>query len=246
MLSHPDERETMNTDNQTDRGVSRRRALGLLALSGAAVAVGAAPGTLHAADVFDPASIATPEQALAELMAGNARFVAGRTVGPNRSMARLREVVPTQNPFAAVLSCADSRVPVEIVFDQGFGDVFVCRAAGNIVTPELIGSLEFGTLVLGSKVLMVMGHTGCGAVKATIAGDPVPGQISTLYRHIQPAVDRVASRELEAVTRENVRVQAGLLRASSPVVAQLVREKKLIVAGGVYDLATGRVAMVEV
>ncbi|CAA9350013.1 MAG: Carbonic anhydrase, beta class [uncultured Gemmatimonadetes bacterium] len=236
----------MNTDNQTETGVSRRRALGLLALSGAAVAVGAAPATLHAADVFDPASITTPEQALAELMAGNARFVAGRTVGPNRSMARLKEVVPTQRPFAAVLSCADSRVPPEILFDQGFGDVFVCRAAGNIVTPELIGSLEFGTLVLGSKVLMVMGHTGCGAVKATIAGDAVPGQISTLYRHIQPAVDRVASRELEAVTRENVRVQARLLRTSSPVVAQLVRDKKLVVAGGVYDLATGRVTAVEV
>jgi carbonic anhydrase len=236
----------MSTDNQTDSGVSRRRALGLLALSGAAVAVGVAPGTLHAADSFDAASIGTPEQALAELMAGNARFVSGRTVGPNRNMARLREVAPTQKPFAAVLSCADSRVPVEILFDQGFGDVFVCRAAGNIVTPELIGSLEFGTLVLGSKVLVVMGHTGCGAVKATIAGDAVPGQISSLYQHIQPAVERTPSRELEAVTRENVRVQARLLRSSSPVVAQLVREKKLMVVGGVYDLATGRVSMVEV
>ena len=235
----------MNTDNQTASGVSRRRALGLLALSGAAVATGVVPGTLHA-DVFDAASITTPEQALAELMAGNARFVSGRTVGPNRNMARLREVVPTQKPFAAVLSCADSRVPVEILFDQGFGDMFVCRAAGNIVTPELIGSLEFGTLVLGSKVLMVMGHTGCGAVKATIAGDAVPGQISSLYRHIQPAVERVPSRELEAVTRENVKVQARLLRTSSPVVAQLVREKKLVVVGGVYDLTTGRVHMVEV
>jgi len=235
----------MNADN-LNAGVSRRRALGLLALSGAAVATGAVPTTLHASESAELPSINTPEQALAEMMAGNARFVSGRTVGPNRSMARLKEVAPTQKPFAAVLSCADSRVPVEIVFDQGFGDVFVCRAAGNIVTPELIGSLEFGTLVLGSKVLMVMGHTGCGAVKATIAGDPVPGQISSLYRHIQPAVDRVASRELEAVTRENVRVQARLLRSSSPVIAQLVREKKLVVVGGVYDLATGRVNQVEV
>lgn len=235
----------MSTDNQT-ASVSRRRALGLLALSGAAVATGVTPGTLHAADSFDPASITTPEQALAELMAGNARFVSGRTVGPNRNMARLKEVVPSQKPFASILSCADSRVPVEILFDQGFGDVFVCRAAGNIVTPELIGSLEFGTLVLGSKVLMVLGHTSCGAVKATIAGDAVPGQISSLYQHIQPAVDRVPSRELEAVVRENVRVQARLLRTSSPVVAQLVKDKKLMVVGGVYDLATGRVHMVEV
>jgi carbonic anhydrase len=235
----------MNADNQ-NAGVSRRRALGLLALTGAAVATGVTPRPLQASESFELPGIDTPEQALAEMMAGNGRFVSGRTVGPNRSMARLKEVAPTQKPFAAVLSCADSRVPVEIVFDQGFGDVFVCRAAGNIVTPELIGSLEFGTLVLGSKVLMVLGHTGCGAVKATIAGDAVPGQISSLYRHIQPAVDRVASKELEEVTRENVRVQARLLRSSSPVIAQLVRDKKLVVAGGVYDLATGRVTPVEV
>ena len=234
----------MNT-NDTNSGVSRRRALGLLALSGAAVATGTIPTALQA-ESFELPDVANPRQALAEMMTGNQRFVSGRTVGPNRSMARLKEVVPTQKPFAAVLSCADSRVPVEIVFDQGFGDLFVCRAAGNIVTPELIGSLEFGTLVLGSKVLMVMGHTGCGAVKATIAGDAVPGQISSLYRHIQPAVERVPSRELEAVTRENVKVQARLLRTSSPVVAQLVREKKLVVVGGVYDLTTGRVHMVEV
>ena len=230
--------------DNSNAGVSRRRALGLLALSGAAVATGTIPTALHA-ESFELPDIGTPREALAEMMAGNQRFMTGRTVGPNRSMARLKEVAPTQKPFGAVLSCADSRVPVEILFDQGFGDLFVCRAAGNIVTPELIGSLEFGTLVLGSKVLMVLGHTGCGAVKATIAGDPVPGQISTLYRHIQPAVDRVASKELEAVTRENVRVQARLLRTSSPVIAQLVREDKLLVAGGVYDLATGRVTPVE-
>jgi carbonic anhydrase len=144
-----------------------------------------------------------------------------------------------------VLSCADSRVPVEIVFDQGFGDVFVCRAAGNIVTPELIGSLEFGTAVLGAKALVVLGHTHCGAVKATIAGQAVPGQISTLYRHIRPAVDRSATRELEDVARHNVRIQAELLRTSSPVIAQLIAEEKLVVAGGFYDLETGRVTLLE-
>ena len=121
----------------------------------------------------------------------------------------------------------------------------MCRAAGNIVTPELIGSLEFGTLVLGAQALVVLGHTGCGAVKATIAGTPVPGQISSLYRHIQPAVERSPTRELEEVARENVRIQARLLRTSSPVIAQLVHENKLVVAGGVYDLATGRVTLLE-
>jgi carbonic anhydrase len=234
----------MNVDN-TNAGVSRRRALGLLALSGAAVATGTVPTSLHA-ESFELPNISTPREALAELMAGNQRFVSGRTVGPNRSMARLRETAPTQKPFASILACADSRMPVEIVFDQGFGDVFVCRAAGNIVTPEMMGSLEFGTLALGSKVLMVLGHTACGAVKATIDGGPVPGQISTLYQHIQPAVDRVPSKDVEAVVRENVRVQARLLRNASPVIAQLVRENKLMVVGGVYDLSTGRVTPVEV
>lgn len=217
--------------------LSRRRALSLLTLSAAAVAL---PSPLRAS-AFP--GIFTPDAALQELIAGNRRFVEGRPVGPNRSMARIRDVAAAQSPFAAVLSCADSRVPVEIVFDQGFGDLFVCRAAGNIVTPEIIGSMEFGTRVLGAKLLVVLGHTGCGAVKAAIAGDAVPGQISTLFRHIQPAVERTPTREMEAVARENVRVQAGLLRDASPVIAGLVRERKLQVVGGVYDLSTGRVTM---
>ncbi|HYW14044.1 MAG TPA: carbonic anhydrase [Longimicrobium sp.] len=228
--------------------MSRRKALGLLSLSTAALAGGGmAAAPLHAAA---PAHVALPEirtplDAMAELIAGNRRFMEGRTVGPHRTMARVQELAGAQAPFAAVLSCADSRVPVEILFDQGVGDLFVCRAAGNVVTPEMIGSLEFGTLVLGARALVVLGHTGCGAVKATIAGDAVPGQISALYRHIQPAVDRVASRELEEVSRENVRVQANLLRTSSPVIAQLVREDKLMVAGAVYDIATGRVTLLD-
>jgi carbonic anhydrase len=225
------------TTESTQPTLSRRSALALLSLSAAATL----PGTVQA-DTLP--GIFTPEAALREMLAGNQRFVEGRATGPNRSMARIRDVAAAQSPFAAVLACADSRVPVEIVFDQGFGDLFVCRAAGNIVTPEIVGSLEFGTLALGAKLLVVLGHTGCGAVKAAIAGEAVPGQISTLFRHIQPAVDRTPGREMEAVARENVRVQAGLLRTSSPVIAGLVRERKLQVVGGVYDLSTGRVTMI--
>lgn len=241
----------MDTTIHSAHPVSRRKALALLSLSGAAVAAGGlSQGSLHATvparaeDVALP-EIRTPLDAMAELMAGNRRFVEGRPVGPHRSMARVQEVAAGQAPFAAVLACADSRVPVEIVFDQGFGDLFVCRAAGNTVSPELIASLEFGTLVLGARALVVMGHTSCGAVKATIAGDAVPGQISTLYSRIRPAVERSATRELEDVARENVRIQAALLRTSSPVIAQLVRENKLVVAGAVYDLASGRVTLLD-
>lgn len=229
--------------------VSRRKALGLLSLSTAALAGGGlAAAPLHAgvlpADAALP-DIRTPGEALVELMAGNQRFVAGRPVGPHRNMARVRELSDGQTPFAAVLSCADSRVPVEILFDQGFGDVFVCRAAGNIVTPEMIGSLEFGTAVLGSKALVVLGHTSCGAVKATIAGNAVPGQISALYQHIQPAVDATPGRELEAVARQNARMQASLLRTASPVIGGLVRENKLVVVPAVYDISTGQVTMLD-
>ena len=237
---------TQHASGRTTATLSRRGMLRLSALGAAALGGGnlLLPRDADAAP-WERGPIDTPDQALAALMEGNRRFVSGHVTSPHRNLERVRQVAPKQEPFAAVLGCADSRVPVEILFDQGFGDVFVCRAAGNIVTPELIGSLEFGTLVLGAKALVVLGHTHCGAVKATIAGQAVPGQISTLYRHIRPAVDRSATRELEDVARHNVRIQAELLRTSSPVIAQLIAEEKLVVAGGVYDLETGRVTLLE-
>lgn len=232
--------------------LSRRDALRMAAVS--AVGAGAAAAGVLAtpapavAEAF-PAGftrpVRTPDEALTALREGNARFVAGRVTEPHRNLARVREVAPKQAPFAAVLGCADSRVPVELVFDQGFGDLFVCRAAGNVVTPEILASLEFGTLVLGSRLLLVLGHTSCGAVAATIAGEPVPGQISALYQRIQPAVDAVPGRELEPVAAEHVRMQVRLLQRSSPVLAGLLRDGKLRVVGGMYDLETGAVKFLE-
>ncbi len=190
-----------------------------------------------------PKAPTTPEEALAALVEGNRRFAEGRSLAPHRDMARLRAIAPKQAPFAAFLGCADSRVPVEIVFDQGFGDLFVSRIAGNIAVSEQIASLEFGTAVLGAKVLYVLGHTACGAVSATMAGTEVPGQISALYYHIRPAT-RAAGGDLDVAIRENVRNQALALREGSTVISKLVRTGALLVAGGVYDLATGRVAPV--
>ena len=129
-----------------------------------------------------------PEQALQPLIEGNQRFVTRKRRNPNQTQTRLVEVAKTQKPFASILGCADSRVPAEIVFDQGFGDLFVCRIAGNVATSEEIGSLEFGSLVLGSKVIMVLGHERCGAVDATIKGAQVPGQIGSLINAIKPSV----------------------------------------------------------
>lgn len=191
----------------------------------------------------DPATL-DPRAALDFLYTGNRRFVAGETLAPNRDITRLREVAPRQTPFAAFLGCADSRVPIEILFDQGFGDLFVTRIAGNVAATENIASLEFATLVLGAKVLYVLGHTSCGAVAAATKAEPVPGQISALFQHIRPAV-RAAKGDVAVAVRENVTLQAQTLVEASPVIAALVKDGKVIVAGGVFDLESGRVDPIE-
>jgi carbonic anhydrase len=194
---------------------------------------------------FQPtAAVLNPQEAIHLLYAGNQRFVAGESVAPNRDIMRLREVAPRQTPFAAFLGCADSRVPVEIVFDQGFGDLFVTRIAGNVAATENIASLEFAVHVLGAKVLYVLGHTSCGAVAAAVKAEPVPGQISALFQHIRPAV-RAAKGDPVAAVRENVKIQAQTLVEASTVIASLVAAGQLLVAGGIFDLETGKVEPVE-
>lgn len=189
----------------------------------------------------------TPDQALQMLTEGNRRFVTRKRKNPNQGAGRLTEVAKGQNPFAAILGCADSRVPAEIVFDQGLGDLFVCRIAGNVATPEEIGSLEFGSLVLGAKVIMVLGHERCGAVDATIKGAQVPGQIGSLLDAIKPAVEKSKDQRgdrLENATKANILGQAEKLKLS-PVMSELIREGKLKVVGAYYDLDTGAVTMVS-
>jgi len=188
-------------------------------------------------------SALSPDAALKELVDGNKRFTSGRLTHHEQDLAILKQnTVEKQEPFAAVLSCADSRVPVELIFDQSIGHIFVTRVAGNVATPEIIGSLEYGAAVLGTKVILVMGHSSCGAVKATIQGKGVPGQISALFPHIQPAVDQ-AGANLEAATKANAKIQAALLRDASTVISGLVKENKLRVVAGYYDLGTGAVEL---
>lgn len=190
-------------------------------------------------------STLSPDAALQELMNGNQRYTSNRLTAFDQDLAILKQnTVEKQEPFAAVLSCADSRVPVELVFDQSIGHIFVTRVAGNIVTPEIIASLEYGAAVLGTKVILVMGHGNCGAVKATIQAKEVPGQISALYPHIQPAVDQAGSN-LEAATKANAKIQAALLREASTVVAGLVKEGKLKVVAGYYNVSSGGVTLLE-
>ncbi len=188
-------------------------------------------------------TILTPDEALKELMDGNERFATGRMISHEHDLQILKErTVEKQEPFAAVLACADSRVPVELIFDETIGQIFVTRVAGNVITPEIIASLEYGAAVLGTKIILVLGHANCGAVKAAIQGKDVPGQISALFPHIQPAVDQ-AGPDLTGVIKANAEIQARLLRESSPVIAPMVKENKLKVVAGVYTLATGRVTI---
>lgn len=187
----------------------------------------------------------TPAQALQQLLDGNQRFANRKRQNPNQDLSRLTEVAQQQTPFAAILSCADSRVPAEIIFDQGIGDLFVVRVAGNIATTEEIASQEFGTLVLGARVLMVLGHKRCGAVKAAIQGGEFPGLIGSLVYAIKPAVDASKGQPgdpLENAIKMNVKLQVKQLLIS-PVISNLVQQDKLKLVGCYYDLDTGKVSL---
>ena len=185
----------------------------------------------------------SPDEALKGLMDGNQRFAERKLSLYQEDLAILQQkTTEKQEPFASVLSCADSRIPVELIFDQSIGHVFVNRVAGNIATTEIIASVEYGAAVLGTRVIMVLGHRDCGAVKATIEGKAVPGQISALYRYIRPAVS-AAGDNLRAATEANARIQAQLLRESSPVLAGLIKEGKLSVVAAFFDVESGTVTL---
>jgi carbonic anhydrase len=187
----------------------------------------------------------SPEAALQQLIDGNRRFAEGRLTSFTEDLDILKaKTVDKQEPFAAVLSCADSRVPVELIFDQSIGHVFVTRVAGNVATSAIIASLEYGVAVLGTKTIMVLGHANCGAVKASIEAKAVPGQISTLYPYIRPAVDQAGSN-LEAAIKANAKIQARLLRQSSPVLAEQIKQSQLKIVAGYYDLASGAVTLLD-
>jgi carbonic anhydrase len=190
--------------------------------------------------------VLSPDAALKKLMAGNRRFVYKQPQYPAQSAARLQEVARSQHPFATILSCADSRVPPEILFDRGLGDIFDVRIAGNIATPEAIGSIEYAVTLLGSPLLMVLGHERCGAVTAAVQNEPLPGEISTFVDAILPAVQRVKNRSGDLVDNAvvaNIYYQIECLK-KSPLLSDRVQSGKLKIVGGRYDLDTGRVKII--
>jgi carbonic anhydrase len=225
--------------------VSRRSLLRAgVAGSAAALLAGAGIDVAALRPAFGQSTL-TPDAALQQMMDGNQRFMDKRLISFEEDLAELKQnTAEKQMPFAAVLSCADSRVPIELVFDQSIGHLFVARVAGNIASSDVIASLEYGAAVLGTRVIMVMGHGNCGAVTAAIAGKSVPGQISTLYSYLRPAVDQ-AGPDLEATTRANAKIQAKILADASPVLAEAVKAGTLKVVASYYDLVSGKVSLLS-
>ncbi|SEI63798.1 carbonic anhydrase [Sphingobium sp. AP50] len=224
---------------------SRRAFLTAMTLMGGAAMTGLSAAPAIAAPSADgPDASLTPDAALAEIMAGNARFVAGKPTAHLQDLSIIKaRAAEGQWPVVGVLSCADSRVPVEMVFDEYIGRLFVTRIAGNITTPEIVASLEYGVAVLGLKALVVMGHSSCGAMKAAIDNPEVPGQISALFPAILPALYLARSKDPAAVTRTNALVQAATLINASPVIEEKVKADTLKVVAAVYDVGTGKVEM---
>lgn len=190
----------------------------------------------------------TPDAAIAELKAGNARFVAN-TPQDRDWLAQARQTAGGQYPKAFVLSCVDSRVPTEVVFDKDIGDIFVGRVAGNFENTDLLGSMEFATAVAGAKVIVVLGHTECGAVKGAIDGAEL-GNLTPMLAEISPAIPAGGGSGKDAdfvdrVVESNVRRTVRDIAARSPVMLDMINKGDLKVVGAVYDLQTGQVRWLD-
>jgi len=195
----------------------------------------------------------TPDSVLAELLEGNQRFVQDDLTTRNHS-ARVREAYAGQFPKAVVLSCLDSRIPVEDVFDRGVGDIFVARVAGNFVNEDILGSMEFGCHVAGAKLILVLGHTHCGAVVAAI-DDVQLGNITAMLANIRPAVEESGNfagkkssanpEYVQAVCRQNIRRAVSQIRKRSTILEAMESKGEIKIVGAYYDLKTGSVSVVE-
>ncbi len=186
------------------------------------------------------------KQALQKLFEGNTRFVASHALHPNQTAKRRSELTAGQHPFAVVVGCADSRVPPEIIFDQGLGDLFVIRVAGNIVDDVVLGSIEYAVEHLGVPLVMVLGHESCGAVTASIQGGEPHGHIGSIVKAIQPAVEQAKEQSgdlLVNAIQTNVARVVEHIKTVAPILSQAVKEEKVQVVGGYYNLDTGEVVV---
>ncbi len=182
-----------------------------------------------------------PDAALTKLKEGNSRFAGSTASKPKPTAAKRAETAQSQHPFAIIIGCADSRVPPEIIFDQNIGDLFVIRTAGNLVDDHALGSIEYGVEHLGTRLIVVLGHTKCGAVTAAAAGGEAPGHIQSLVRDIEPAVEAVKGKggdTIDLAVRENARLVAEQIRKTAEL-GDLAKEVRVVSA--TYDIASGKV-----
>jgi carbonic anhydrase len=228
-----------------------RRALCLFAISSAGLLLADRAVAKEKKSPPKPQNVLSPDASLKRLLEGNSRYVKGVTL--RRDFKPEREALAGgQNPYAAVLSCADSRIAPEYAFDSGRGDLFVCRVAGNFASDEMIASLEYAVAVLGTPLILVLGHDSCGAVDATIKSlkddKPLPGHIPSLVTAITPAVKAVLPKgedTLKNAIRQNVIDNVAKLKSATPILSAAVEQNKLKVVGGIYRLKNGKVEMVE-
>jgi carbonic anhydrase len=232
--------------------ISRRN---LMAGGAALLAASALPFAFARADqpvsMTPPQNTISPAEALDRLMQGNARYVAGETECMDYSIGRA-ERAGAQYPIVAVLSCSDSRVSPELLFEQGPGDIFVVRVAGNFVNTDGLASMEYAVKILGVPLLMVLGHTNCGAISAAVKvvteRAELPGHLPELVESIEPAVISAHAKHpsdlVAATIDENVRLNVKRLIDDTPILADALAAKKIAISGGVYDIATGKVNLI--
>jgi carbonic anhydrase len=231
-------------------GPSRRGVFRGLAAAAAGLAVAGPAFSASHAPPPKPQNVLSPDAALARLMAGNARYVKG--VSECHDLLRDRVALTRgQNPYAAILSCADSRVPLEYAFDSGLGDIFGCRVAGNFANDDMVASLEYAVDHLATPLILVLGHSACGAVAATIeslkTGVAPPGHLPSLVANIAPAVKTAQGMPGDLMAnsiRQNVVLTVAKLKDAAPIIAPAAAQQKVRIVGGVYNLADGRVELV--
>lgn len=197
---------------------------------------------------FKAEHISNAKESLKELMAGNKRYTSGKSIYPEQDFDRRKEVAKGQNPSAVIISCSDSRIPPEIVFDQGFGNLFIIRTAGNVIDDVVIGSIEYAVEHLHAPLVMVLGHEKCGAVDATVKGGEIPGHIKKIADEIMPAVDAVRNKGGDIVdksVRNNVIMITEKLRNEESIISEEYKEGKIDIVSGYYDLDTGVISILK-
>jgi carbonic anhydrase len=234
------------TESERTGMISRRN---LMLRAGAGMlAASIAPALLQAqAANAEELSEITPDGALKKLMQGNQRYIEQKRTFPDQARSRIVEVAQGQHPFATILACSDSRVTPEIIFDQGLGDLFDIRVAGNFLDDVVLGNMEYAVLELGVPLLVILGHERCGAVKAALDGKALPGHLSTLVEAIKPAVDATKNQSGDAwdnAVITNVKMNVNKLKSASPILAEAMKAGKLKVVGGRYDLDSGKVEII--